>query len=75
MIFGILAQCEGQKHTEGRNGNNRCWRTRPLRAQTDPQEEEQLVRQARQWLSRPDNDSWLVVYDNYDDPRLPELEI
>jgi hypothetical protein len=40
---------------------------------TDPQEEERMVQQARQWLSRPNNDKWLVVYDNYDDPRLPGI--
>ena len=32
-----------------------------------------MVQQARQWLSRPDNNKWLVVYDNYDDPRLPGI--
>jgi len=40
---------------------------------TDPQEEERRVQQARQWLSRPNNDKWLVVYDNYDHPRLPGI--
>ena len=33
-----------------------------------------MVQQARQWLSRPGNDRWLVVYDNYDDPRLPGID-
>jgi len=37
------------------------------------QEEQRLVQQARRWLSRPDNGRWLVVYDNYDDPRLPGI--
>jgi DNA polymerase III delta prime subunit len=41
---------------------------------TDAQEGERMVQQARQWLSRPDNDQWLVVYDNYDDPRLPGIQ-
>ena len=36
--------------------------------------EEWMVQQARQWLSRPGNDRWLVVYDNYDDPRLPGID-
>lgn len=40
---------------------------------TDIYEEERLVQQARQWLSQRDNDKWLVVYDNYDDPRLPGI--
>jgi hypothetical protein len=40
---------------------------------TDPQEEERMVQQARQWLSQLDNDKWLVVYDGYDDPRLPGI--
>ena len=39
----------------------------------DLQEEQRLAQQARRWLSRPDNDRWLVVYDNYDDPRLPGI--
>jgi hypothetical protein len=40
----------------------------------DAQEQERMAQQARQWLSRPDNDRWLVVYDNYDDPRLPGMD-
>jgi AAA ATPase domain len=36
-------------------------------------DEEQAVRTVRQWLSRPENKTWLVVYDNYDDPQLPGL--
>jgi hypothetical protein len=40
----------------------------------DAQEQVRMVQQARQWLSRPDNDRWLVVYDNYDDPRLPGMD-
>jgi hypothetical protein len=42
-------------------------------SRTDPQEEERMMQQARQWLSRPDNNKWLVIYDNYDDPRLPGI--
>jgi hypothetical protein len=34
-------------------------------------EEKRMVQQVRQWFSRPDNDGWLVVFDNYDDPRVP----
>lgn len=40
----------------------------------DAQEGERMVQQARQWLSQPGNDKWLVVYDNYDDPRLPGMD-
>jgi NB-ARC domain len=32
--------------------------------------EEQAVEQTRRWLSRPENNRWLVVYDNYDDPDI-----
>ena len=42
--------------------------------QGQEQEQERMAQQARQWLSRPDNDRWLVVYDNYDDPRLPGMD-
>jgi hypothetical protein len=41
---------------------------------TDAQEEERIVRQAREWLSRRGNEGWLLVYDNYDDPRLPGID-
>jgi hypothetical protein len=34
-------------------------------------EEEQMVHRVRQWFSRPDNDGWLVIFDNYDNPRVP----
>ena len=36
-------------------------------------EEERIVEQMRQWFSRPDNDEWLVVFDNYDNPRVPHI--
>lgn len=35
---------------------------------------ERLGRQARQWLSQQGNDKWLIVYDNYDNPRLPGID-
>ena len=41
---------------------------------TDVQEEERMVRRAREWLSQRDNGGWLLVYDNYDDPRLPGIQ-
>lgn len=40
----------------------------------DTHKEERLVQQARQWLSQQGNDKWLIVYDNYDDPRLPGMD-
>lgn len=40
----------------------------------DAHEEERLVQQARQWLSQQGNDKWLIVYDNYDNPRLPGID-
>jgi hypothetical protein len=36
-------------------------------------EEERIVQQMRQWFSRPDNDEWLVIFDNYDNPRVPRI--
>jgi hypothetical protein len=26
---------------------------------------------SKAWLSLPDNTQWLIIYDNYDNPRLP----
>ena len=28
----------------------------------------------RQWLSESQNDQWLLIFDNYDDPKLPGIE-
>ena len=33
--------------------------------------EEQAIQLVRQWLSQAENKTWLFVFDNYDDPRLP----
>ena len=35
--------------------------------------QERLVQQARKWLSQQGNDRWLIVYDNYDDLRMPGI--
>lgn len=35
--------------------------------------EEQAVERIRLWFSRPENNGWLVVYDNYDDPDIPGM--
>jgi hypothetical protein len=40
----------------------------------DNNDEEEIVQQVLQWFSRPDNDGWLMVMDNYDDPQLPGIE-
>ena len=48
----------------------RRWETSSL---VNGHEEERLVQQARQWLSLRDNDKWLIVCDNYDDPSLPGM--
>jgi hypothetical protein len=33
--------------------------------------QERVVHQVRQWLSQEDNSQWLLLFDNYDDPKLP----
>ncbi|KAL8978289.1 MAG: hypothetical protein Q9205_006094 [Flavoplaca limonia] len=35
--------------------------------------EEQAVQLVRQWLSQAENKTWLLMFDNYDDPQLPGL--
>ena len=39
----------------------------------DSHEEERLVQQVLQWFSLPDNDGWLLLYDNYDNPLVPGI--
>ena len=36
-------------------------------------DEESAIKQVKQWFSFPDNNRWLLILDNYDDPRLPGL--
>lgn len=36
--------------------------------------ENQSIHQIRQWLSQQGNDQWLLLFDNYDDPKLPSTK-
>jgi N-terminal domain on NACHT_NTPase and P-loop NTPases len=36
-------------------------------------DEKVAIERVRRWLSEPGNDQWLLIFDNYDDPRLPGL--
>ena len=38
-----------------------------------PMDGEQAVQFVRQWLSQSKNKTWLLILDNYDDPRLPGM--
>jgi hypothetical protein len=40
---------------------------------SDSREEERMVQQVLQWFSQPDNDGWLVLYDNYDHPLVTAI--
>jgi len=40
----------------------------------NPPDEDQAVQFSRQWLSESDNKEWLVIFDNYDDPRMPGIK-
>ncbi|KAL8810118.1 MAG: hypothetical protein Q9223_007818 [Gallowayella weberi] len=35
--------------------------------------EEQAIQLVRQWLSQAENKTWLLIFDNYDDPSLPGI--
>src|SRR6185312_9116817 len=32
---------------------------------------DEVVRAVKRWLDRPKNTQWLMVFDNYDNPKLP----
>ncbi|KAI4265147.1 MAG: hypothetical protein L6R38_009625 [Xanthoria sp. 2 TBL-2021] len=40
---------------------------------TEQLQEEQAIQLVRQWLSQAENKTWLLIFDNYDDPRLPGI--
>jgi NB-ARC domain len=48
--------------------------SRVLRSSNDQEEEEQAVQHIRQWLSEDGNDLWLLLLDNYDDPKIPGVK-
>lgn len=37
-------------------------------------DEKLKINKIRQWLSQPQNDQWLLIFDNYDDPCLPGMD-
>ncbi|KAF7511844.1 hypothetical protein GJ744_003077 [Endocarpon pusillum] len=37
-------------------------------------DEDQIIHQIRQWFSQQGNDRWLLLLDNYDDPKLPSIK-
>ena len=39
-----------------------------------PDDEKLKVDKVRRWLSEPENDEWLMIFDNYDDPLLPGMK-
>jgi hypothetical protein len=41
---------------------------------TTSADEESSIKQVKQWFSFPDNNRWLLILDNYDDPKLPGLK-
>lgn len=38
---------------------------------SSPADESQTIHQIRRWFSQPENGQWLLLFDNYDDPKLP----
>jgi hypothetical protein len=41
---------------------------------TGPADEDLVVQQVLRWLSQSENNRWLLIFDNYDDPRLPGVK-
>jgi N-terminal domain on NACHT_NTPase and P-loop NTPases len=41
---------------------------------TGPADNDLIIQQVLRWLSLPENDRWLLIFDNYDDPRLPGVK-
>jgi hypothetical protein len=43
-------------------------------AENHRQDEDESVQYVRSWLSQPGNQQWLLIFDNYDSPRIPGIE-
>lgn len=37
-------------------------------------DEDSVIKQVKQWFSLPNNNCWLLILDNYDDPKLPGIK-
>lgn len=49
------------------------WKSGQSQTVEDNVGEDQIVMQMRRWFSEPDNNRWLLIFDNYDDPSFSGL--
>ncbi|KAL9626500.1 MAG: hypothetical protein Q9204_007251, partial [Flavoplaca sp. TL-2023a] len=57
------------QHIRRHNKQSEIWQGEVM----EQLKEEQAIQLIRQWLSQAENKTWLLMFDNYDDPRLPGI--
>jgi hypothetical protein len=73
LIFWLNAQNESTLKTGLVGLAAQVLEERKLASVSNSHDEDRIVHQVREWFSRLDNDGWLVIYDNYDNPRIPGI--
>jgi len=69
-IFWLNAQDESSLRTDLLNVANIVL-SAPASKLTSKKDEDDIIRELRQWLSQPRNPNWLLVLDNLDNPKMP----
>ena len=69
-VFWLNAKSEATLQTSLRSIAGRFMES----AQCEKLENEQICRRVRRWLSETTNTQWLLIFDNYDDPGLFNIQ-
>lgn len=69
-IFWINAQSETLLRQQLRNISQRVQKKFGQVGISSGKDDSAMVEYLREWLSRPENQQWLLIFDNYDDPRF-----
>lgn len=72
-VFWVSAKDEATLRQELANLSTIIFQSSGYTPAGSEDDEKRQLEQVRRWLSESDNGQWLLIFDNYDDPRLPGI--